>query len=281
MSSVPHFESLASDHRDLDPRIADVAGLAAGQTPVGARPDRPVPGAGAPVWHAADGSASTSSGSYYDQPVVKAPPWGQRVSAYIVVGGVAGAAATLAATAQLVGGDELRPLVRSARILSTATAVAGSGLLVSDLGRPERFLHMVRVVKPTSVMNIGGYCLSATAAASACAMLLGERRGRLGRVGAGVRSHRGHHRHPAVRVHGRAPLRDRDAGVERRRRHASPVVHGIGRCDRRIRVAPGSDRPQRASDGGRVRGHRTGRRTGRRGLARTCSAAAATRPRQL
>lgn len=184
MSSVPHFESLPTDHRDLDPRVADVAGLAAGQPPVGARPDRPVPGAGEPVWHGPDGSASTSRGSYYDRPVVKAPPWGQKVSAYVVVGGVAGAAATLAGTAQMLGGDELGPLVRSARMLSTGAAIAGSGLLVSDLGRPERFFNMVRVVKPTSAMNIGGYCLSATAAASVGATLLGERRGRLGQVGA-------------------------------------------------------------------------------------------------
>jgi hypothetical protein len=34
-------------------------------------------------------------------------------------------------------------------------------LLVSDLGRPERFLHMLRILKPRSPMSMGAWCLAA------------------------------------------------------------------------------------------------------------------------
>jgi hypothetical protein len=48
--------------------------------------------------------------------------------------------------------------------------------LVHDLGRPERFLHMLRVIKPTSPLSIGSYILapfSAAAGATAAVELLG------------------------------------------------------------------------------------------------------------
>jgi formate-dependent nitrite reductase membrane component NrfD len=34
------------------------------------------------------------------------------------------------------------------------------GLLIVDLGRPMRFLHMLRVFKPTSPLSVGSYILS-------------------------------------------------------------------------------------------------------------------------
>ena len=45
--------------------------------------------------------------------------------------------------------------------------------LVHDLGRPARFLNMLRVFKPTSPMSVGVWILSAYAPA-ALASLLGE-----------------------------------------------------------------------------------------------------------
>ena len=174
---------LRSDGRDLDQRIADAAGIAARQTPMGRRPDRPVPGAGTPIWTGPARTTQSPADTYYDQPVVKAPPWGGKVSAYIVLGGVAGSSAALGAAAQVLGGGRLGALVRSSRALSALTATAGAGLLMADLGRPDRFLHMMRLVRPTSVMNVGGYCLSTTAGASAWALVLGGRCGRLGRAG--------------------------------------------------------------------------------------------------
>ena len=54
------------------------------------------------------------------------------------------------------------------------------GLLIVDLGRPMRFLHMLRVFKPTSPLSVGSYILSPfsalTVAPQACGCCRGSRR---------------------------------------------------------------------------------------------------------
>lgn len=96
-------------------------------------------------------------GSYYGRPVVKPAPWGDEVAAYLFLGGVAGGSALLALGAQLTGRDELR---RNARLGSVTALALGGAALVADLGRPERFLHMLRTFKPTSPMSMGTWILS-------------------------------------------------------------------------------------------------------------------------
>jgi formate-dependent nitrite reductase membrane component NrfD len=52
-------------------------------------------------------------------------------------------------------------------------------LLIADLGRPERFLNMLRIFKPRSPMNLGAWCLvafSGTIAGGVGADLLGRTR---------------------------------------------------------------------------------------------------------
>jgi Polysulphide reductase, NrfD len=97
------------------------------------------------------------SGSYYGRPIVKAPPWDERVAAYLVCGGIAGGSALLAFGAQVTGRDVLR---RNARIGALATAGIGAVALVADLGRPERFYNMMRTVKLTSPMSLGSWVLA-------------------------------------------------------------------------------------------------------------------------
>ena len=46
---------------------------------------------------------------------------------------------------------------------------ASPPLLISDLGRPERFHHMLRVLKPTSPMSVGSWILGASSTAIALA----------------------------------------------------------------------------------------------------------------
>lgn len=150
---------LPDDGRNLDPGLADISGIAADQKPL-LHPDRAMPGAGAGVWQ-----GQSPRDTYYDQPVVKSPPWGSQVSAYLVAGGVAGTAAAL-------GSATDGRLSKVSTALAFAAGAAGAGLLVSDLGRPARFLHMVRVVKPTSVMNIGGFLLSTTTGAAAAGVIV-------------------------------------------------------------------------------------------------------------
>lgn len=95
--------------------------------------------------------------SYYGRPIVKAPPWGDEIGTYLFLGGLAGGSSLLGFGAQLTD----RP---GMRIASRMTAIAATGIggaaLVADLGRPERFLNMMRVVKVSSPMSLGTWILS-------------------------------------------------------------------------------------------------------------------------
>lgn len=104
--------------------------------------------------------------SYYGRPVVKPAPWTHEIAAYLFLGGVAGGSGLLAAGAQLTG----RPTLRRNSRLAALTAVLLSGVaLVHDLGRPERFLNMLRTFKLTSPMNLGSWILSAFSAGAGVA----------------------------------------------------------------------------------------------------------------
>jgi hypothetical protein len=116
--------------------------------------------------------------SYYGLPIVKPPVWTCEVPAYFFVGGTAGAAAVIAAVARATGapGD----LVRDARWIAAAGGVLSPPLLISDLGRPERFLNMLRVFKLQSPMSVGVWTLvafSSAASASAFADAVGRASG--------------------------------------------------------------------------------------------------------
>ena len=54
-------------------------------------------------------------------------------------------------------GDERS--ARVARLVAVGAAGAGGPLLIIDLGRPERFLHMFRIFKTRSPMSMGAWCL--------------------------------------------------------------------------------------------------------------------------
>lgn len=102
--------------------------------------------------------AGSGTESYYGRPIIKAPPWDERVAAYLVCGGIAGGSALLALGADVTGRVVLR---RNARIGALATAGAGTVALMADLGRPDRFLNMLRTVKVTSPMSLGSWLLAA------------------------------------------------------------------------------------------------------------------------
>ena len=121
--------------------------------------------------------ASPENG-YYGIPLLKQPPWTWEVPLYFFVGGAAGAAAVIGAIADYTGAD--RELVRHARWIAAAGSVISPGLLIADLGRPERFLAMMRVFKPQSPMSVGVWTLlgfSTGAAATAFAEFLSNRYG--------------------------------------------------------------------------------------------------------
>lgn len=104
--------------------------------------------------------------SYYGQPVIKAPVWRGYIPWYLFTGGLAGASAPLAVVAGATGNEAL---ARRAWSVAVGALVVSPALLTADLGRPERFHHMLRVVKVTSPMSLGTWLLSATGAAAGLA----------------------------------------------------------------------------------------------------------------
>jgi hypothetical protein len=125
--------------------------------------------------------------SYYGRPVLKAPTWKvPDVPGYLTAGGLAGASAVLA---ELAADTGRRRLARAARVASSVGAMVGVVALVHDLGRPERFLNMLRVFKPTSPLSVGSWVLapfSGLSTVSALSDLTGTARP-LGRIaGAGA-----------------------------------------------------------------------------------------------
>jgi hypothetical protein len=109
--------------------------------------------------------ASAAEG-YYGTPLLKPPVWTWEVPAYFFVGGTAGAAAVVAAFAAARGHDAL---ARDARWIAAAGAALSPPLLISDLGRHDRFLNMLRVFKLQSPMSVGAWTLVAFSNASAAA----------------------------------------------------------------------------------------------------------------
>ena len=108
--------------------------------------------------------------SYQDQPLLKPPVWTWEIPTYFFIGGAAGAAAVIGAAAQLTGEDE--KLVRDARWIAAIGANVSTPLLIADLGRPERFLHMLRVFNPHSPMSVGAWTVAVFGATSTAALFL-------------------------------------------------------------------------------------------------------------
>lgn len=150
-------------------RLVEIRREAENKGVVDARGVRPA-GAPFPV-------ASPETG-YYGIPLLKEPAWTWEIPLYFFVGGAAGAAATVGAIASYTGAD--RKIVRDARWIAAAGSVLSPALLVADLGRPSRFLNMLRVFKPQSAMSMGAWTLvgfSAGASAAAFAQFLTDRYG--------------------------------------------------------------------------------------------------------
>ncbi|HWJ81501.1 MAG TPA: NrfD/PsrC family molybdoenzyme membrane anchor subunit [Nocardioides sp.] len=96
--------------------------------------------------------------SYYGRPVVKPSPWKGEIPAYLFAGGLAAGSSLLAAGADLTDRPALR---RSGRLAALGALTFSMGALVRDLGKPSRFLNMLRVAKLTSPMSVGTWILSA------------------------------------------------------------------------------------------------------------------------
>jgi formate-dependent nitrite reductase membrane component NrfD len=109
-------------------------------------------------------------------PMIHAAVWTWEVPLYFWLGGIASGSSFVALAADLAGDPAT---ARSARRVTLGAAIPCAPLLVMDLGRPERFLNMMRIFKTRSPMSMGAWCLSMFSGAAGTAVLadlLGRRR---------------------------------------------------------------------------------------------------------
>ncbi len=104
-----------------------------------------------------------ASPGYYGLALLKPPVWKWMIALYFFVGGLAGMAGLLAAAALMQ--HDWR-LVRLCLWLAAGGAILSPVLLTWDLGRPWRFLAMLRVFKIQSPMSVGSWIVAAFGAAS-------------------------------------------------------------------------------------------------------------------
>lgn len=183
MSAVRYktsVEPVYTDGRDIDTNLALLSGEAAEQQASGAadkhieqdvRTGRP------------QKTTVSPSDTYYDLPLLNESVWSWAIPAYYYVGGLAGGSLVLAAALQLRRSSKLDRLIKRCRWIGFIGCCAGGALLVYDLGRPMRFLNMLRVFRPTSPMNLGAWVLSATSGAAFSALVVGGAEGSLRPLG--------------------------------------------------------------------------------------------------
>lgn len=129
----------------------------------------------------AAGGPLPSTTGYYGRPVVKPPVWTWEIPLYFFVGGLAGMAGVLALAATLTSPGEVLDgagghggFVRAALWIAAVGTLVSAILLTMDLGRPARFLNMLRMFKPRSPMSVGAWILTGFGGASTAGALLVE-----------------------------------------------------------------------------------------------------------
>lgn len=156
----------AGDGRNVDLTTGTLSGEAADQR---VSEDRTGP-ASFDVWSGVPSAGSAEPGTtYFDRPVLKEPVWIWSVPAYFFAGGAAGTSAFLGAVLQIVDRDRYEDLIDRCRYVAAIGTTLGTGFLIADLGRPRRFLNMLRVFRPTSAMSMGSWNLALAAGSSTAA----------------------------------------------------------------------------------------------------------------
>lgn len=116
--------------------------------------------------------AGRDHATYHGIPPVKPAPFEMpHIPLYFWVGGIA-AGSWLAATSESWAGDDDRAVVRAGRYLTLGSVMGGTLLLILDLGRPDRFLNMLRVFRHRSAMSLGSWALASFGALAGLAALL-------------------------------------------------------------------------------------------------------------
>jgi formate-dependent nitrite reductase membrane component NrfD len=95
---------------------------------------------------------------YYGIPPLKPAHWRWQIWLYFWVGGI-GAGVHLVSTIARLLGYEDKALFRTAHYTVLVSMIISPILLIWDLGRPERFYNMLRVLKLRSAMSLGSWAL--------------------------------------------------------------------------------------------------------------------------
>ncbi|MFL6451655.1 MAG: NrfD/PsrC family molybdoenzyme membrane anchor subunit [Bryobacteraceae bacterium] len=171
----PHsIEPVYTDGRDINRNVAELSGEAASQVSRGST-DAHI-GSVAKAWNTLP-EPRRNDPTYYDVPMLKEPVWEWAIPLYYYIGGLTGASLVLGAAAQVGRSEHANTLIRRCHWVGFAGSVISGALLVWDLGKPSRFLNMLRVFRPTSPMNIGAWILSGTGATATGALLVRGRSG--------------------------------------------------------------------------------------------------------
>jgi formate-dependent nitrite reductase membrane component NrfD len=159
----------SDDGRNIDPSAGALSGEAADQAALSTRKDIALHMQSFPY---VPSRQSRENPTYYDQPMLKQPVWIWSIPAYFYVGGVAGVGAAFGAAAQLIAPRGMRSLIVRSRWVATLGGAASAVLLINDLGRPERFLNMLRVFRISSPMSVGSWILAVFSSAAGAAAVL-------------------------------------------------------------------------------------------------------------
>jgi formate-dependent nitrite reductase membrane component NrfD len=90
--------------------------------------------------------------NYYDIPPIKHAHWTWQIPVYFWIGGIGAGVHLFSTIAQILGHKD-EALTRTSRYTVLATMILSPILLIWDLGRPERFYNMLRILKLRSPMS--------------------------------------------------------------------------------------------------------------------------------
>jgi formate-dependent nitrite reductase membrane component NrfD len=96
---------------------------------------------------------------YYGIPPIKEHTWTWEIPIYFWLGGIGAGSHLISTVAQLLGWKD-RAFFRATRYTTLLTMIFSPILLIMDLGRPERFYNMLRIVKLRSPMSTGSWALT-------------------------------------------------------------------------------------------------------------------------
>ncbi len=96
--------------------------------------------------------------NYYGIPPIKRAHWTWQIPIYFWIGGIGAGTQLFATVAQLLGHED-DALKRASRYTVLVTMLLSPVLLIWDLGRPERFYNMLRILKLRSPMSTQSWSL--------------------------------------------------------------------------------------------------------------------------